>query len=226
MLRELPSLRSGDLPARRAIPSAAFALHKSCGDVYLFEGLFAVLYSFAVEGFLLLIFACWCLLVQAVNAPAAFARGLLAFEGFILAARECDFWQQIHYLPFLGRLRGGRRGGLLGAAAPPRPPLHSPRTTPLGLVASLHSHGLAFKGLPYSAIPRGLRGFRSGSFLAALGDLPPRRAMPVCAFALHERAESFGLAARSLKNNGYCWGNVRWGSHSCGFIENKAGLVL
>ena len=32
----------------------------------------------------------------------------------------------------LGRLRGGRRGGLLGAAAPPRPPLHSPRTTPLG----------------------------------------------------------------------------------------------
>ena len=75
------------------MPSPAFALHKSCGDVYLFEGLFAVLYSFAVEGFLLLIFACWCLLVQAVNAPAAFARGLLAFEGFILAARECDFWQ-------------------------------------------------------------------------------------------------------------------------------------
>ena len=37
LLRELPSLRSGDLPARRAIPSAAFALHKSCGDVYLFE---------------------------------------------------------------------------------------------------------------------------------------------------------------------------------------------
>ena len=28
---------------------------------------------------------------------------------------------------------GGADGGLLGAAAPPRPPLHSPRTTPLGL---------------------------------------------------------------------------------------------
>ena len=83
LLRELPSLRSGDLPARRAIPSPAFALHKSCGDVYLFEGLFAVLYSFAVEGFLLLIFACWCLLVQAANAPAAFVRGLLAFEGLL-----------------------------------------------------------------------------------------------------------------------------------------------
>ena len=27
----------------------------------------------------------------------------------------------------------GADGGLLGAAAPPRPPLHSPRTTPLGL---------------------------------------------------------------------------------------------
>ena len=49
--------------------------------------------STCLKGFLLLIFACWCLLVQAVNAPAAFARGLLAFEGFILAARECDFWQ-------------------------------------------------------------------------------------------------------------------------------------
>ena len=79
----------------------------------------------------LIVFSC-CLLLQAANAPGAFARGLLAFEGFILAARECDFWQQIHYLPFLGRLRGGRRGGLLGAAAPPRPPLHSPRTTPPG----------------------------------------------------------------------------------------------
>ena len=69
-------------------------------------------------------------------------------------------------------------GGLLGAAAPPRPPLHSPRTTPLGLSYIPHSHGLAFKGFPTSDIPRGLRGFCCGSFLAALGDLPPRRAMP------------------------------------------------
>jgi len=42
-------------------------------------------------------------------------------------------------------------------------------------------------GFPLSNIPRGLRGFCSGSFLAALGDLPARRAMPVCGFALSER---------------------------------------
>ena len=45
---------------------------------------------------------------------------------------------------------------------------------------------------PTSDIPRGLRGFRCGSFLAALGDLPARRAMPVCAFALDERPEVSG----------------------------------
>ena len=42
-------------------------------------------------------------------------------------------------------------------------------------------------GFPVSAIPRGLRGFCFGSFLASLGDLPARRAMPACAFALSER---------------------------------------
>ena len=83
-------------------------------------------------------------------------------------------------------------GGLLGAAAPPRPPLHSPRTTPLGLSYIPHSHGLAFKGLPYPTIPRGLRGFCSGSFLASLGDLPARRAMPAFAFALDERPGASG----------------------------------
>ena len=81
----------------------------------------------------------------------------------------------------------GADGGLLGAAAPPRPPLHSPRTTPLGLSYIPHSHGLAFKGLPYPTIPRGLRGFCSGSFLATLGDLPARRAMPSPAFTLNDR---------------------------------------
>jgi len=35
----------------------------------------------------------------------------------------------------------------------------------------------------------GLRGFCSGSFLASLGDLPARRAMPSCAFALNKRLE-------------------------------------
>ena len=77
-------------------------------------------------------------------------------------------------------------GGLLGAAAPPRPPLHSPRTTPLGLVVYPHSHGLALKGFPVSDTWRGLRGFCSGSFLATLGDLPARHAMPACDLALSE----------------------------------------
>ena len=41
-------------------------------------------------------------------------------------------------------------------------------------------------GFPASDISRGLRGYCSGSFLAALGDLPARHAMPARAFALHE----------------------------------------
>ena len=75
-------------------------------------------------------------------------------------------------------------------------------------------------GFPVSTIPRGLRGFCSGSFLASLGDLPARRAMPARAFTLNERAESFGLAAWSLRNDGYCWGNVRYG----GGLNFGAGL--
>ena len=96
------------------------------------------------------------------------------------------------FLLFGPPARRAADGGLLGAAAPPRPPLHSPRTTPLGLSYIPHSHGLAFKGLPYPSVPRGLRGFCSGSFLAALGDLPARRAMPACASALYARPK--GLA--------------------------------
>ena len=62
-------------------------------------------------------------------------------------------------------------GGLLGAAAPPRPPLHSPRTTPLGFsypTNFLDSHQLSPKdnstGFPTTTSPRGLHGFCSGSF--------------------------------------------------------------
>ena len=49
-------------------------------------------------------------------------------------------------------------------------------------------------GFPVSVIPRGLRGFCSGSFLAALGDLPARRAMPACGFTLNgsSRTSHFG----------------------------------
>ena len=59
-------------------------------------------------------------------------------------------------------------------------------------------------GFPTSDIPRGLRGFCSGSFLAALGDLPARRAMPAGGIALDERAESVGLAVWSPITDGYC----------------------
>ena len=47
-------------------------------------------------------------------------------------------------------------------------------------------------GFPTSDILRGLRGFRCGSFLASLGDLPARRAMPAFAFALDERPGASG----------------------------------
>ena len=50
--------------------------------------------------------------------PQLLHGGFWRLKGFLLAARECDFWQQIHYLPFWGRLRGGRQmaggGGRLG----------------------------------------------------------------------------------------------------------------
>ena len=46
-------------------------------------------------------------------------------------------------------------------------------------------------GFPVSTIPRGLRGFCSGSFLASLGDLPARRAMPAYAFALNEKSTPY-----------------------------------
>ena len=62
-------------------------------------------------------------------------------------------------------------GGLLGASAPPRPPLHSPRITPLGLPSSINPLGsqqLPPKddsiGFPTTASPRGLHGFCFGSF--------------------------------------------------------------
>ncbi len=47
-------------------------------------------------------------------------------------------------------------------------------------------------GFPASDILRGLRGFCSGSFLASLGDLPARRAVPAFAFALDERPGASG----------------------------------
>ena len=80
---------------------------------------------------------------------------------------------------------GGGRWGPVRGCRPSEAPSALPPDDPAGLVASLHSHGLALNGFPYARIPRGLRGFCSGSFLASLGDLPARRAMPEYAFALN-----------------------------------------
>ena len=77
------------------------------------------------------------------------------------------------FLLFGAPARRAADGGLLGAA-PLRGPLCTPpRTTPLGF--------------PSSVTVRGLRVFCCGSFLASLGDLPSRRAMPSAAFVLHEK---------------------------------------
>ena len=91
--------------------------------------------------------------------------------------------QKLFFALYLGRLRGGRQGGAgYGASPPSRPPLHPPRSTPLRISKTLFL--------------RGLRGLCCGSFLASLGDLPPRRAMPSCAFALRGSCEGVCL----LKN--------------------------
>ena len=89
-----------------------------------------------------------------------------------------------------GRLRGGRqRGSVRGCQTqsfwrdPPCTPPGRPRW-----------------GFPVSVIPRGLRGGCSGSFLASLGDLPARRAMPTCAFALNERPGGVVPTVWSLGN--------------------------
>ena len=85
----------------------------------------------------------------------------------------------------LGRLRGGRQRGPVRGCRPSEAPSALPPDDPAGFVVYPHSHGLALRGFPYSTIHRGLRGIGSGSFLAALGDLPARREMPAHAFALN-----------------------------------------
>ena len=84
-------------------------------------------------------------------------------------------------------------GGLLGAAAPPRPPLHSPRTTPLGFPYSTNRQ---ISSALTSDNPVGLSNFCQPARAARLllrelpslrsGDLPARRAIPSFAFSLPE----------------------------------------
>ena len=72
---------------------------------------------------------------------------------------------------------GGKAGPVMGLRPLLGPPCIPPEAPRLGF--------------PVSDIPRGLRGFCSGSFLAALGDLPARHAMPAGGIALDE---SFGAS--------------------------------
>ena len=89
---------------------------------------------------------------------------------------------------------GGGRWGPVRGCRPSEAPSALPPDDPAGLVVSRHSHGLAFKGFPVSVTPRGLRGLCCGSFLAALGDLPPRRAMPLTARFVSVSMKAFVLA--------------------------------
>ena len=87
-------------------------------------------------------------------------------------------------------------GGLLGAAAPPRPPLHSPRTTPLGFPYSTNRQ---VSSALTSDNPVGLSNFCQPARAARLllrelpslrsGDLPARRAMPPPPFALNTNTQ-------------------------------------
>ena len=64
-------------------------------------------------------------------------------------------------------------------------------------------------GFPYSIIVRGLRGFCCGSFLASLGDLPARRAMPSTAFAVRIDVDAPWAAAFTEKRviSFWSWSN-------------------
>ena len=116
----------------------------------------------------------------AAKARRAFCRSVARY--FFQLAQPYSF---LFPMLFIWAASGGGRWGPVRGCRPSEAPSALPPDDPAGLVAYLHSHGLALRGFPYAFIPRGLRGLRSGSFLAALGDLPPRRAMPAHAFALH-----------------------------------------
>ena len=94
-------------------------------------------------------------------------------------------------------------GGLLGAAAPPRPPLHSPRTTPLGLPYPTSSsillssrHRTIPLALQLPQVARAARLLLRELPSLRSGDLPARRAMPLCAFALNGCLGASGCLGR------------------------------
>ncbi len=99
--------------------------------------------------------------------------------------------RRLFFSLFLPPAQRAAEGGLLGAAAPPRPPLHSPRTTPLDFRISpllrVSLQGLSiFRHCARAARPL-LRELPS----PWSGDLPARRAMPSAGAAL---STSFGVS--------------------------------
>ena len=121
----------------------------------------------------------------------------LSFESWLL----CPAGTGAFLFMLFGPPPAGARRGRLWGCAPFSAPLASPPKHPAGVFASPHSHGLALKGFPNFAVPRGLRGFCSGSFLASLGDLPARRAMPLYAFTLNEGSEGVWFIAKSRRDD-------------------------
>ena len=137
--------------------------------------------------------------------------------------------RELFYILVWAACAAGGRWGPVRGCRPSEAPSALPPDDPAGLVVYLHSHGLALKGFPGSAIPRGLRGFCSGSFLASLGDLPARRAMPACAFALNERPEPHSWLRRFKKfefGYGCCVQEVAQFSVVCPNFLSQASAVF
>ena len=112
------------------------------------------------------------------RAARAMKPGLSFERGFL-----CPAGTEAYFYLLFGPPPAWARRGRLWGCAPFSAPLASPPEAPPC-------------SFPVSAISRGLRGFRFGSFLVVLGDLPARRAMPSVAFALDRDCVCVSLAVR------------------------------
>ena len=151
--------------------------------------------------------------MQVAKAPAAFARGLWRLKALSWLLCACDFWQQIHYLPFLGpparrAADGGRRGkawplegifialrarGLFRCSLFGPPARRAADGGLLGAAAPprppLHSPRTTPLGFPYSISPQNPLCTHSGQSCWAF-QLPP-----AC-----EGCASFAAGASSLRS--------------------------
>ena len=104
-------------------------------------------------------------------------------------------------------------GDLLGAAAPPRPPLHSPRNTPLGF--------------PYSANPQAPYVLTPGKPVGLSNDLGPARAARLLLRELPSLRSGDLPAHRAIPSTTLalagCCSNQR--SSGCGVIQQRDWLL-